>query len=275
MADGIDQGLHAKLNNVLRLLSSYGKTAVALSGGVDSTLLLKLAVEALGSGNVIAVTACADGADSINPEAEDAAKNAGTMGVRHIVFHSGEYENEQFLQNTRERCYICKKQIFGGIVRIAAEYEITKVIEGTNQDDREDFRPGQIALEELGIISPLRDGVLGKDDIRKLAKQYKLDVWNRPSNACLATRFPYGTRIDPKIIPKIGEAERFLREYGFRQVRVRYHGAVARIELDPLEMLRIFENGIAKEVYEHFRALGFDYTALDLLGYRTGSLNER
>ena len=301
--DGMTRELREKEDRLKQILSGYGSVAVALSGGVDSTLLLKMAVDTLGD-KVIAVTAGAmpvtaaagstgdaepalentadkatcsvlEGSDSgVNPEVMEAAKNAAAMGVKHIVFQSGEFEDEDFLRNPPERCYICKKLIFGGILRIAAEHGVETVLEGTNLDDLGDFRPGMLAITELGVKSPLREAGLNKADIRKLAERYGLAVWNRPSNACLATRFPYGTRISMEKIICVGKAEQILYEFGFRQVRVRYHGTVARIELAPSEMNRIFEKDTAHKVYEQFRALGFDYTALDLIGYRTGSLNE-
>ena len=270
----VDQSIRNKLNTIQISLRSFGKAAVALSGGVDSTLLLKLAVETLGSNNVLAITACTP-IPGLNQEADDAAKVAEGLGVKHLLFCAGEYADEGFLQNTRERCYLCKKLIFGGIVRLAAENGIAVVIEGTNVDDQGDFRPGMKALAELGIQSPLRKAGLGKSEIRKLAEIYGLEAWDKPSNACLATRFPYGTRISMENVVRVGKAEQILQGNGFRQVRVRFHGNIARIELEPSEMPGIFQGDIADTVYTQFRALGFDYTAIDLKGYRTGSLNER
>lgn len=248
-----------------------GNAVVAFSGGVDSSLLLFEAHQALGD-KVVAVTA----RSATYPEREyvHAVDFARKLGVRHETIISEELDIEGFSDNPRNRCYLCKKELFQKIWVIAQQYGFNNVLEGSNFDDLSDYRPGLKAVSELGIISPLRDAGLTKDNIRQLSKLAGLDTWNKPSFACLSSRFPYGHRISPEKLIMVDKAEQFLIDSGFSQVRVRHHGDTARIELIPGEMPKILEQSFSEKVYDYFRQLGFTYVSLDLKGYRTGSMNE-
>lgn len=247
------------------------KIAVAFSGGVDSTFLLKVAYDVLGQ-DAVAVTA-----RSLSfPEREyrEAAEFASSLGVRQVTVTTNELEIEGFAENPPERCYICKKAIFTKICEAARDMEISHVADGSNVDDSGDYRPGMKALAELGIESPLKEAGMTKDDIRLLSRELGLPTWDKPAYACLATRFPYGQEITGEKLVMVDRAEQYLAGLGFRQLRVRFHGDVARIEVPAEDRSRFFDEGLMDRVYEEFRNIGFRYTALDLKGYRTGSMNE-
>ncbi len=245
--------------------------AVAFSGGVDSTFLLRAARDALGE-NVVAVTA----SSCSFPERElNAAKKfCGENGIRHIICESEELNIKGFRQNPPNRCYLCKRELFEKIWAIARENGIANVAEGSNMDDTGDYRPGLEAVRELGVKSPLREAGLYKSEIRELSKQLGLPTWNKQSFACLSSRFPYGEAINEKKLAMVDKAEQLLLDLGFHQVRVRIHGDIARIEVAPAEIRRIAENGIREKISARFKEYGFAYVALDLDGYRTGSMNE-
>ena len=242
---------------------------IAFSGGVDSTFLVKVAYEVLGK-NVIAVTA----ASSTYPktELEEAKRLARLIGVRHIIVNSQETEVENFKRNPPNRCYYCKKELFSRLKEIAKKEKINYVLDGTNYDDLTDFRPGMKALRELNIISPLKDAKLTKEDIRNLSKLMNLDTWDKPACACLASRFPYGIRITKERLDRVEKAEAVIRNLGIRQLRVRYHNEIARIEVNKKDMQLLLEH--SDSIVKKFKELGFIYVTLDMEGYRTGSLNE-
>jgi uncharacterized protein len=252
-------------------IKKMGSLAVAYSGGVDSTFLLKVAHDIL-QDLAIAVTA----RSSTYPEREliEAAEFTRNAGIKHIIIQSEELDIEGFTNNPPNRCYLCKYELFSKIKEVAKKYNIKYIAEGSNIDDLGDYRPGIQAIKELGIISPLKDAGLGKDAIRKLSKKMGLPTWDKPSFACLASRFPYGEKITQEKLAMVDRAEQYLLDLGFKQVRVRHHGDTARIEVAESEQLKFFDLKLMDNIYKRFKKIGFAYTALDLKGYRTGSMNE-
>jgi uncharacterized protein len=206
-------------------------------------------------------------------EEEEALETAGKLGLTMIRIETDELRNEAFVVNTPDHCYFCKKELFGKLTEIGQAHGITWVADGANVDDLEDYRPGSRAAAELGIRSPLREAGFTKKEIREVARRMGLQTWDKPSLACLASRIPYGTRIDPGTLRRLDEAERFLKELGFRQVRVRHHGDIARIEVEPEEIERLAEPEIRRRVTDKLKELQYLYTTLDLDGYRMGSMN--
>ncbi len=263
--------LDEKYENLKSYIKSLGRLAVAFSGGVDSTFLLKAASDALGD-RVIAITAKSISfPEREHKESEDFCSNNGIM---QIVVEVDQMKIEGFSQNPPNRCYLCKKQIFSAIIKTAAEYGIKNVAEGSNTDDDGDYRPGMIAISELGVKSPLKEAGLSKDEIRALSKKLGLPTWSKPSFACLATRFVYGQQITPEKIKMAGEAEEFLFELGFSQARCRIHGDLARIEVPEAEISKFIDDNLRIKIENKIENLGFSYVTLDLMGYRTGSMNE-
>jgi len=262
----------SKLDALRNAIKAMGSMAVSFSGGVDSTFLLKVAHDVLGD-KVIAVTA----RSSTYPEREfgEAVDFANQLGVEHIVIVSEELDIEGFSENPFNRCYLCKHELFSKICEIAKERDIKHVADGSNVDDLNDYRPGLKAMVELGIVSPLREAGLTKEEIRILSKEMQLPTWDKPAFACLSSRFPYGQKITKEKLAMVDKAEQYLLDLGFRQIRVRHHGDIARIEVSASERGKFFDNGLMDQVYEAFKRLGFTYVALDLRGYRTGSMNEK
>ncbi|MBR2766201.1 MAG: ATP-dependent sacrificial sulfur transferase LarE [Blautia sp.] len=260
-----------KYDHLKQYLAALGSAAVAFSGGVDSTLLLRAAREALGE-KVIAVTVSAGFVPG--RELKEAQEFCAAEGVRQYVCSVDMSDIEGFSQNPPDRCYICKKQIFSRIMRIAGENGIEHVAEGSNMDDTGDYRPGMRAIAELGVLSPLRACGLWKEDIRVLSHALGLPTWKKPSFACLASRFVYGEEITPEKLGMVEKAEQFLMDLGFTQFRVRIHGTLARIELLPDSFPQMMEEATRLRVCEALRSYGFSYVSLDLVGYRTGSMNE-
>lgn len=262
--------LKQKYDLLTERLRGFGSAILAYSGGVDSTLLLKVAKDVLGD-KVIAATATSPTYPDY--ELADAEGMARQLGVRHVVFSSNELEIPGFAQNSTERCYHCKKELFQILKEEARRLGFNTLMDGSNQDDLKDFRPGRQAAKELTVRSPLAEAGLTKADIRELSRALSLPTWNKPSFACLSSRFPFGTEITPERLSQVDHCERLLRSLGFSQVRVRYHHDIARIEVEEKEIERFLDSNLRHQVVEGFESFGFKFVAVDLKGYRTGSLN--
>ncbi len=260
-----------KYGELKEYLSLLGSVAVAFSSGVDSTFLLFAGKEALGD-NVVALTASSHSFPG--RELDEAKAFCKEYGIRQVVFESEELKIEGFSHNPKDRCYLCKKELFMKMRKIADEEGIKEIAEGSNLDDNGDYRPGLKAVEELNIKSPLRHLGFSKEQIRILSRYLGLPTWKKQSFACLASRFPYGEEITEKKLKMVDRAEQLLLDLGFERFRVRIHGNVARIETDPSDIARFTDDKLRLKIYEEFRKIGFAYAAVDLLGYRTGSMNE-
>jgi len=261
-----------KLKKLKQILKDIESCVVAVSGGVDSTFLLKIASEVLVKEKLLAVSVKAE----IFPqeELESAKEMAKEFGVEHIVIKCEPLKIPQFKMNPIDRCYYCKTKIFKKLKEVAKERGLNFVVDGTNYDDIGDYRPGMKALRELGIRSPLKEAMITKEEIRSLSKKMGLKTWNLPSFACLASRFPYGKEISKEKLTMVDEAEKFLRGLNFRQARVRHHDQIARIELEKDDIRTFISKGLMDKAVKKFKELGFVYVTLDLEGYRSGSMNE-
>jgi len=248
-----------------------GSVLVAYSGGVDSTLLLWAAVDALGADNVLAATA----ASSIIARREmiAAEQTARELGAHHCFVPSGQLEDRAFLRNPPHRCYLCKRIILSQLAEIAQEEELAQLVEGSNLYDRSEHRPGAKAVWEMGARSPLAAAQLTKEEIRSLSRGLGLSSWNKPAQPCLATRFPYGQPITAEGLARVEAAETLLYDVGFSNLRVRLHEIIARIEVPAEDIARLAQPDIAQQIVAGFKALGFSYVTLDLEGYRRGSLD--
>jgi uncharacterized protein len=260
-----------KLGRLKEILLPMLSALVAYSGGADSTFLLKVASDVLGN-RVVAVTARSE----TYPirELEEAKRIAGKLRVKHVIIKTQELHNGKFTSNPPDRCYYCKKELFSKLWKIAKKFELNYILDGSNYDDINDFRPGSRAGEELGVRSPLKEAGFTKDDIRILSRKMKLSTWDKPSAACLASRFPYGDRITPTGLLRLEKAEESLRRLGVRQVRVRHHGNIARIEISPADFQKLLSDRVSARVVKEIKRLGYDYVTLDIQGYRTGSMND-
>lgn len=263
--------LHQKYQALQQLLTQYGSVAVAFSGGVDSAFLLYVAHETLGD-RALAVTARS--LSFPRWEQSDAENFCKRYGIPQAVVETGSLQADTFRKNPPDRCYHCKKAIFTALGQLAVRRGLAVVVDGSNLDDMSDYRPGHRAIQELGVRSPLREAGLSKAEIRALSQELELPTWDKPSFACLASRFVYGEEITDKKLQMVEQAEQLLLGLGFRQLRVRIHGSMARIELLPEDISRFMEPEIRQPVYDRLKSLGFSYVTLDLGGFRTGSMNE-
>lgn len=269
--DVVAQSICSKLDKLKAYLQSLGHVAVAFSSGVDSTFLLKVAQDVLGD-NVIALTA--KPYSFPDRELEEAKSFCAGRGIRHFVYRFNEFGIDGFSKNPPDRCYLCKRALFSKMLEIAQGYNISCVAEGSNMDDNGDYRPGMKAVAELNIKSPLREAGLYKKEIRALSRKMGLSTWEKPSFACLSSRFAYGECITEEKLQMADRAEGLLFDKGFSQARVRIHGRMARIEVLPEELEKLVVKDIRQEIVLKLKEYGFTYVSVDLEGYRAGSMNE-
>ena len=261
--------LEKRLEELEAMIAPYGSALVAFSGGVDSSLALAIAARALPKGSVLAVTS--NNETYLPSELGQAETFVRSLGVEHLVVNTRELDDPNYAKNPANRCYFCKSTLYSDLAMIAEKRGYACVVDGANKDDEGDHRPGRKAAKEIGVVSPLAIAGLGKTEVRELARYLGLSTWDKPALACLSSRFPYGQEITPEKLAQVARAEEFMRRQGYRQVRVRHHGEIARLEVGPDELERAFreKEGISAEL----KSAGFLYVTLDLTGYEPGSLN--
>ncbi len=269
--EALDAETQAKYAQLQALLRDMESVLVAYSGGVDSALLLKVAHDVLGSR--------AMGALAVSPayapeETGEAMAVAEQMGIPVITLETHELEDERYVANDFNRCYFCKTELFTQLEPLAKKHNLRYIAYGVNKDDDGDFRPGQKAAREFNVRGPLKEAGMGKREIRAVARLLGVPVWDKPAMACFSSRIPYGSKVDVASLQMIYKAEKLLRDLGFHQLRVRHHDKIARIEVERSELPRLIEDEMSRIVTEGLRKIGYTYVTVDLLGYRTGSMNE-
>jgi pyridinium-3,5-biscarboxylic acid mononucleotide sulfurtransferase len=265
----MESSLEKRIEELEAVVAPHGSALVAFSGGVDSSLALAVTVRALSKGRVLAVTS--NNETYLPSELEGAKGLARFLGVEHLVVNTRELEDPNYAKNPSNRCYFCKSTLYSDLAKVAEEKGYACVVDGANKDDEGDYRPGRKAAKELGVVSPLSAAGMGKAEVREIAKHLGLPTWDKPALACLSSRFPYGQEITAEKLAQVARAEEFMRRQGYKQVRVRHHGEIARLEVGPDELEQAFRD--REKISAELRAAGFLYVTLDLAGYQPGSLN--
>ena len=269
--EALDAETRVKYERLQAILSEMESVLVAYSGGVDSALLLKVAHDVLSTRAIGAIAASPAYAAE---ETEEALAVAEQMGIPVITLETHELEDERYVANDFNRCYFCKTELFTQLEPLAKQHNLRHIAYGVNKDDDGDYRPGQRAAREFSVRGPLKEAGMGKREIRAVARLLGVPVWDKPAMACFSSRIPYGSKVEVTSLQMIYKAEKLLRDLGFRQVRVRHHDKIARIEVERSELPRLIEDEVSRVVTDGLRKIGYTYVTVDLLGYRTGSMNE-